>query len=75
MAYATNADVEQRLGTQLLIQLTDDSNSGAPDQNKVTEALPAKAKPIVSPIVNEVHNYVYGVALGVLLLVLWSRFR
>src|SRR5271170_1656652 len=34
-------------------------------QKKVTEALPAKAKPIVAPIVNEVHSYVYGLALKV----------
>ena len=34
-------------------------------QKKVTEALPAKAKPIVTPIVNEVHSYVYGLALKV----------
>ncbi len=32
-------------------------------QKKVTEALPAKAKPIETPIVNEVHSYVYGLAL------------
>ena len=34
-------------------------------QKKVTEALPAKAKPIVAPIVNEVHSYVYGLAVKV----------
>src|SRR5208283_4198428 len=34
-------------------------------QDKVTAALPAKAKPIVTPIVNEVHSYVYGLALKV----------
>ncbi len=34
-------------------------------QHKVTAALPAKAKPIVSPIVAEVHSYVYGLALKV----------
>jgi hypothetical protein len=34
-------------------------------QNKVTAALPAKAKPIVAPIVSQVHNYVYGLALKV----------
>ena len=34
-------------------------------QNKVTAALPEKAKPIVTPIVNQVHNYVYGLALQV----------
>ena len=32
-------------------------------QNKVTEALPPKAKPIVTPIVNQVHSYVEGLAL------------
>ena len=34
-------------------------------QNKVTDALPAKAKPIVQPIVNQVQNYVYQLALKV----------
>ena len=34
-------------------------------RDKVTAALPAKAKPIVTPIVAEVHNYVYGLALKV----------
>ncbi|MGO8863120.1 MAG: hypothetical protein ACLQRH_20510 [Acidimicrobiales bacterium] len=34
-------------------------------QNKVEEALPAKAKTIVTPIVNELHSYVYGLALKV----------
>jgi hypothetical protein len=34
-------------------------------QDKVTAALPAKAKPIVTPIVAQVHNYVYGLALNV----------
>ena len=34
-------------------------------QNKVTAALPAKAKPLVAPIVKEVHSYVYGLALKV----------
>ena len=34
-------------------------------QNKVTDALPKSAKPLVAPIVNEVHSYVYGLALKV----------
>jgi hypothetical protein len=34
-------------------------------QNKVTAALPAKAKPLVTPLVNQVHDYVHGVALKV----------
>ena len=34
-------------------------------QNKVTQALPAKAKPLVAPIVTEVHSYVYNLALKV----------
>jgi hypothetical protein len=34
-------------------------------QDKVTAALPAKAKPIITPIVAEVHTYVYGLALKV----------
>jgi hypothetical protein len=32
-------------------------------QNKVTDALPPKAKPLVTPIVNEVHTYVDGLAV------------
>src|SRR6202035_5827860 len=34
-------------------------------QDKVTAALPAKAKPIVAPIVNELHGYTYNLALKV----------
>ena len=34
-------------------------------QDKVTAALPAKAKPIITPIVAEIHTYVYGLALKV----------
>ena len=34
-------------------------------QNKVTEALPPAAKPIVAPVVSEVHQYVYNLALKV----------
>ena len=34
-------------------------------QNKVTQALPKKAKPLVAPIVTEVHSYVYNLALKV----------
>ncbi len=32
-------------------------------QNKVTEALPPAAKPIVAPVVNQVHQFVHGLAL------------
>jgi hypothetical protein len=34
-------------------------------QNKVTDALPKSAKPLVAPIINQVHSYVYGLALKV----------
>jgi hypothetical protein len=34
-------------------------------QNKITDALPAKAKPIVQPITDQVKTYVHGVALKV----------
>ncbi len=34
-------------------------------QNKVTAALPLKAKPIVTPVVAQVHTYVYGLGLKV----------
>ncbi len=35
-------------------------------QNKVTDALPAKAKPLVQPIVSEVKTYVHGLAVQVM---------
>ncbi len=38
MAYATNSDVQQRLGPALYVQLTDDAGSGAADEAIVTEA-------------------------------------
>jgi heme/copper-type cytochrome/quinol oxidase subunit 2 len=34
-------------------------------QNKITNALPKAAKPLVAPITQEVHSYVYGLALKV----------
>lgn len=34
-------------------------------QNKITDALPPKAKPIVQPVVNQVKTYVNGVALKI----------
>ena len=34
-------------------------------QNKVTQALPKSAKPLVAPIVTQVHSYVYNLALKV----------
>ena len=34
-------------------------------KDKVTEALPKKAKPLVAPVVNEVKTYVHGLALKV----------
>jgi len=38
MSYATNADIEERLGTATYIELTDDTASGVADEDKVTEA-------------------------------------
>ncbi|NLE60002.1 MAG: DUF1320 domain-containing protein [Planctomycetes bacterium] len=38
MSYATNADIEERLGTATYIELTDDTGSGQADEDKVTEA-------------------------------------
>ncbi len=38
MSYATNADVEERLGSAAYVQLTDDTGSGSADEDKVTEA-------------------------------------
>ena len=49
----------------LAAKATDELFSTHIVQDKVTAALPKKAKPIVAPIVNQVHNYVYGLALQV----------
>jgi phage gp36-like protein len=38
MAYVTNSDIETYLGTQVYIQLTDDTGSGSADVNKVNQA-------------------------------------
>jgi phage gp36-like protein len=38
MAYATNSDVQQRIGAALYVQLTDDAGSGSADEDVVTEA-------------------------------------
>ena len=38
MAYITNADIEERLGTTVYVQLTDDSGTGSADLDKVDEA-------------------------------------
>lgn len=38
MSYATNADVQQRMGSTVYVQLTDDAGSGTADEAKVTEA-------------------------------------
>ncbi len=47
----------------LAAKATDELFSTHIVQNKVTAALPPKAKPIITPIVAQVHNYVYGLAL------------
>ncbi len=41
MGYANANDLQERLGTALLVQLTDDTGSGAFDESKVAEALEA----------------------------------
>lgn len=38
MAYVTNNDIEERLGTAAYIQLTDDTGTGSADIDKVDEA-------------------------------------
>ena len=38
MAYVTNNDIEERLGTAAYIQLTDDTGSGSADTDKMDEA-------------------------------------
>jgi phage gp36-like protein len=37
MAYLTNADIEERLGSRTYIQLTDDEGTGSADTDKVDE--------------------------------------
>lgn len=38
MAYITSSDIEERLGTRSLVQLTDDTGTGTVDADKVEEA-------------------------------------
>jgi len=38
MSYASNGDVEQRLGSTAYVQLTDDSGSGSANEDRVAEA-------------------------------------
>jgi phage gp36-like protein len=38
MAYVTNIDIEERLGSALYVQLTDDAGTGSADLDKVNEA-------------------------------------
>jgi len=38
MGYVTNAEIEQRLGSALYVQLTDDEGTGQADTDKVDEA-------------------------------------
>ena len=38
MAYVTNTDIENFLGTQIYIQLTDDTGTGSADTSKVSQA-------------------------------------
>ncbi len=38
MAYVTNADIEERLGTTACVQLTDDAGTGSADLDRVNEA-------------------------------------
>ncbi len=38
MAYVTNSDIEERLGTAAYVQLTDDTGTGSADTDKVDEA-------------------------------------
>jgi len=39
MSYASNADLEERLGSSVYVQLTDDAGTGSADEDKVAEAL------------------------------------
>ena len=55
----------QLIINHLATKATDELFSTHAVQNKVTEALPPKAKPIVQPITNQIETYVHGVALTV----------
>jgi hypothetical protein len=50
----------------LATKATDALFSSGEVRDKVTAALPAKAKPVVQPIVTQVHSYTYGLAVRVL---------
>lgn len=39
MSYTSNADLEERLGSSVYVQLTDDAGTGVADEDKVAEAL------------------------------------
>jgi len=39
MSYASNADLEERLGSSVYVQLTDDAGTSEADEDKVAEAL------------------------------------
>lgn len=49
----------------LATKATDELFSSMLVQNKITDALPAKAKPLVQPVTNQVKSYVHGLALRV----------
>ncbi|HWF15772.1 MAG TPA: hypothetical protein VG244_06285 [Acidimicrobiales bacterium] len=49
----------------LATRATDELFSTMVVQNKITDALPPKAKPLVAPVTNQVKGYVHGVALRV----------
>jgi hypothetical protein len=49
----------------LATRATDELFSSKFVQNKITDVLPAKAKPLVQPLANELQGYVHGLALKV----------
>ncbi len=55
----------QAIIDHLATKATDELFSTHVVQNKVTDVLPPKAKPIVQPIVAQVKTYVHGIALNV----------
>jgi hypothetical protein len=58
---ATNPVIQQGLAKRA----TDELFSTHVVQNKVTDALPKSAKPLVAPLVSQLHTYVEGLALKV----------
>lgn len=75
MPYITNTDIEERLGHAAYVQLTDDTNSGIADEDKINEARLSAEGEVDSylsrrcavPVDVTTHPELAGVLLGVTL--------